>query len=502
MKSWNVVCTLLSVLYHCNFCLAQFKNSDSICVNFNNATFQEVSGIISPYGHGISFVDDRFGNHSAALYIHGHSRSYFTLGTSPILKNPNISISLWIKPERKVFIGDGYGSNPVLSLKNGPGSDFINAFSVGYDWSSHRIGCNSTKDSTEDITILSKDTLTFNKWYHVVFICNNNFLALYVNGELQGKVKKEFETTFLASDSLVFGHTADTKNKRYMQGSFDDIKIFFHPLSDSEVQRLYNEPNPNRLRRFFDEALKYSLVIGGLIVIIIGLLIRNRRALRKQAQELELVNRMSDLELKAIKAQMNPHFISNCLAAIQELNYHHEREKAGQYIAKFSYYLRQVLNFSDENYIPVAKEIELIRLFIELEELRFSNGFDFRLEIDDSIDVNSTLVPSLITQPFIENAIWHGLLPLEGKRHPILHVRFLKRNGYPLIEIEDNGVGRDPNATLKSRSKGTRLIQDKIDTLNRLSHSSRFKLSILDLKDNQGGATGTKVIIFLDNIIE
>lgn len=473
-----------------------------LAYDFNDGRIEENDRRVTVRAPGVTLASDRFGNPNSAVFIQGHQTCYLNLGVSPLLKSSDISISMWLYLDTRVYTGKGYDYNPILITKNGPGTDFINALNISLDGYSKKLSGNSTRDSTMEAIVVSKDTVQYQKWYHLVLVCNNEYLAFYEDGRLQARVAKGFVTPFLATDSMVIGHSTNTKNVRFMRGVVDDIRVYHRPLSEDDIEALYNEPNPNRVKRMLAEAMKYLIVIAGLVAVIIVLLIRNKRALRKQAEALELANRMSDLELKAIKAQMNPHFVSNCLAAIQELNYHHEREKAGQYIAKFSHYLRQVLNFSDENYIPVAQEIELIRLFIELEQLRFSNGFDFNLEVEASVDINNTLVPSLITQPFIENAIWHGLLPLEGKRRPKLDVRFLKRNGYPLIEIEDNGVGRDPNALPKPRSKGTRLIEDKIDTLNRLSHSSKFKLSILDLKDDQGHPAGTKVIIFLDNITE
>lgn len=235
-----------------------------------------------------------------------------------------------------------------------------------------------------------------------------------------------------------------------------------------------------------------------MIVIIIFLIVRNKRALQRQKEQLELIYRVAELELKVVKAQMNPHFISNCLAAIQELIYKNEIDKAGQYIAKFSYFLRQVLNYSDKNYVSLAQEIEIIKLNIELEQLRFKNEFLFELNIANNIDLTETLIPSLISQPFIENAIWHGLLPLNNLRKPILKVNVFLNEGLPIIEIEDNGVGRH----LKNEniySKGTKLVSDKIESLNRLNQTSNYKIEIIDLVENNE-KIGTRIRIRLDNI--
>lgn len=287
-----------------------------------------------------------------------------------------------------------------------------------------------------------------------------------------------------------------------MRGIVDDIHIFHRALSSREIEDLYDEPNPNENKKLLNLIYKLLIVVVGLIGIIIIIIIRNRRVNKKQKEELELANRISHLELKAVKAQMNPHFISNCMAAIQNLIYASNQEKAGLYVAKFSFFLRQILNYSDQNYTTLNQEIEMIKLFVELEGLRFKNGFKFDLVIDDSIDTEELLIPALITQPFIENAIWHGLLPLKKIRVPQLTVRIILKNGFPFIEIEDNGIGRDLAKKTKRNSKGTQLVREKIEVLNRLSKTSNYKIEIIDLVDDSSNRSGTKIIIHLDNLKE
>lgn len=482
--------------------MAQIPTDAVLTYDFNEHEIKEKNNRVETRSIGTVLTYDRFGNAQSAVQTVGSNQSYLNLGVSPLLKSPDMSISLWVNINNRIYAGKGYDFIPILGTKNGPGFDFINGFTIAYDCPSLRLSFNSTRDSLEENILHYHDTLLFNRWYHLVAVCNNDFFAFYVNGRLTGKIPKSFQTRFLETDSMMIGHSASTKNLRFMRGLVDDIRIFHRPLSDAEVSALYNEPNPDDLQKTLKLIYQFAAVVAGLIAVIVLLIFRNRRMLKKQKEELELVNRISSLELKAVKAQMNPHFISNCLAAIQELNYNADREKAGQYIAKFSLYLRQVLNYSDENYISAEDEIDLIKLFVELEQLRFNSGFVFRLETDAKIGLKDTWVPSLITQPFIENAIWHGLLPLRNIRHPELIVSFRRINGYPVIRIEDNGVGRDATARLNKHSKGTRLALDKIETLNRLSENANYKISIVDLKDEQGKPRGTQVNIYLDNAEE
>ena len=445
---------------------------------------------------------DRFGNERSAVYTQGHRLSYLNLGDSPLLKNHIISISLWFNIERRVYDGKGFDCNPILGTRNAPGEDFTNAYAMAYESYSGRIGINSTKDSAIAVNINSVKPIMFNQWYHLVYVCTDQYLALYLNGELQGRSEKNFRTQFLEGDSVIMGNSLGIKNSRYTMAVFDDIQIYHKALSEQEIYDLYHAPNPNKLRDFLQNLLMYGSIILVLIAIIILLIIRNRRNLKKQEEQFILLNRITELELKVVKAQINPHFISNSLAAIQELVYRNDIEKAGQYIAKFSFFLRQVLNHSDKNYISVAKEIEVIRLNVELEQLRFKNAFRFELDVDKALDVNATLIPSLITQPFIENAVWHGLLPLSGTREPVLKIRIFLQKESLVVEIEDNGIGRNPQKTAGVESKGTQLVLDKIESLNRLSGQHGNRIEIVDLFDTQKQPGGTLIRIQIYFITE
>lgn len=477
---------------------AQIDTSTVLTFDFNEHKIIEKNNRVKVKSEGVTLTADRFGNEKSALYIHGNVASYLNLGTSDLLKPAKGSISLWVNLDRRVYAGKGYDSNPIISTKNGPGDDFILAYCIIYDSYGKKLLTCSSKDSLKESIIVAEDTFTFGKWHHVVITQDSNFLAFYINGKLQQKARKDFYTKYYSSDSVVVGHSASKKNERFSIGEFDDIQIFHRVLSEQEVKDLYNAPNPNKLRNFFNEFLKYGIIILILGSVIIILIRRNKRNLQKQKEQYELINRITELELKVIKAQMNPHFISNCLAAIQELIYKNDIDKAGQYLAKFSYFLRQVLNYSDKNFVTLAEEIEIVKLNVELEQLRFKNDFDFQLIVDEKINSDEILIPALITQPFIENAIWHGLLPLNNSKKPKLKINILLQEDLPIIEIEDNGVGRDLTKLLNENSKGTKLAVDKIESLNRLYNTSNYKLDIIDLIDEHKKQTGTKIRIQLD----
>lgn len=489
-------------IFSFSFVFSQADSSYVVTFDFNEHQIKENDNKVVIKPIGVSLTADRFGNEKSAVYIHGNVYSYLNLGTSELLKPKRGTISLWVKLDRRVYSGKGYDSNPIIATKNGPGEDFVIAYTIVYDCYSKRLMACTTKDSLKEAVVAADNSFQFGKWNHVAITFDSSFFAFYVNGVLQQKSQKDFDTKYYDKDSVVIGHTASKKNERYSQGQFDDIKIFHKVLNDQEILDLYNAPNPNKVKNFLSNAFKYIVIIVLLIIVIVVLVLRNKKALKRQKEQLELINKISELELKVVKSQMNPHFISNCLAAIQELILKNEVDKAVQYLAKFSYFLRQILNYSDKNYITLNQELEIIKLNVELEQLRFKNKFDFYLEIAKDIDIHEIVIPSMLTQPFIENAIWHGLLPLNNLRIPRLIIRVLLVNDFPIIEIEDNGVGREFSLNAKEDSKGTKLVIDKIETLNRLANNSNYKLQIIDLFDDQNIPSGTKVIIQLDHIRE
>lgn len=443
---------LLFFMFLSLYFFSQTDSSLVISFDFNEHQLKETNNKLAIKPVGVTLVADRFGNESSAAYFHGNANSYINLGTSDSLKPKQGTISLWVNMQNAVFSGKGYNGNPILIIKNGPGEDFIIGCGIAYSFETRRFSTQTSKDSLLEVTAFSKDHVTFCKWYHLAITYNNSQFTFYINGELQGKFIKGFESHFLKGDSVILGRSTGHKNERFTHAIFDDIKIYHRVLNEQEILNLYHEPNPNHMKNMLFEALKYGAIILILCIIIIIILIRNKRNLKKQKEYYELHNKIKELEIKVIKTQMNPHFISNCLSAIQNLIYSNQIDAAGEYLAKFSFFLRQILDFSDKIYLTLEEELAIIKMNIELEQLRFTNNFIFELKIDDSIALQDILIPSLITQPFIENAVWHGLLPLKNSE-PRLTVSIYRQNNLIYITIEDNGVGRDNAEILTAKNQ-------------------------------------------------
>lgn len=158
----------------------------------------------------------------------------------------------------------------------------------------------------------------------------------------------------------------------------------------------------------------FFLLCASVVVLLFWLLFRSRiQSLRKKAA---LHQQLAELEAKALRAQMNPHFIFNSLNAIQECIVTEKPDTAFEYLSKFSRLLRLVLNNSEKNFIPLTNELEMLRLYLSLETLRFRHSFTYCIDVEETIDPEEVQVPSLLIQPYIENALWHGLRMKEGEK--------------------------------------------------------------------------------------
>jgi ligand-binding sensor domain-containing protein len=211
---------------------------------------------------------------------------------------------------------------------------------------------------------------------------------------------------------------------------------------------------------------------------------------------------ITELEAKALRAQMNPHFIFNSLNAIQELIITGNTDEGYRYLSDFSKLLRMVLNNSEKNLIPLSSELEMIQLYLSLESLRFKNSFHYAITIHEDVEAEMTAVPPLLLQPFVENAVWHGLRNKPDNKN--LSIRVSEAGERLVIEIEDNGVGRQKALAIKQQkigagefdSKGSSLSQQRIAIVNQ-QYPNMAQIDIKDLVAENNEPLGTKVTITL-----
>lgn len=279
---------------------------------------------------------------------------------------------------------------------------------------------------------------------------------------------------------------------------------------DKALQETTLESQEQQLER--RKTIMVLLAIGFFLLLIVFLLqYRNYRTKKKatahiQKNEKEKMNaiyerNLAQSEILVTRLRVNPHFLFNSLTAITYLMQSEQNTKAIKYLKIFSRYTRMVLETSDQNVISLSEELKLTNDYLLLEENRFEDGFTYKIKGDDIPEIKNAIIPPLLIQPFIENAIWHGLLPSKSDKKLLL-IKIIPDSGNLQIVIEDNGVGRT-NTIKKSilkphKSMGMQIINERIKLFNQ-SYSKTINYEIVDKIDNDGHPSGTKVIINLLN---
>lgn len=320
-------------------------------------------------------------------------------------------------------------------------------------------------------------------------------------------------------DSLTFAWKLDNYSDEWVMAPYSILDnemniVYFEDLSPGEyIFRLKaRKGNKEWLSKeavltiiiappFWQTWLFWLCVVSGLGILIF--LIANWRSKvvrRQEQQKAKIEKELLELEAKALRAQMNPHFIFNCLNSIKSLIQEDQKDKSVEYLTTFSKLIRTLFNNADKKEITLYDEIETCKLYLQLEAMRFDNRFSYAVTIDPTIDLKSFYVPALIIQPFIENAIWHGIVPKETGGTVMLNVK--KEKGNVKIVVDDNGIGREASQQNKSltgithQSKGVNLTQSRLE-LDNLIQQRKAKLEIIDKKDEKGIPKGTAVVITL-----
>jgi tetratricopeptide (TPR) repeat protein len=258
---------------------------------------------------------------------------------------------------------------------------------------------------------------------------------------------------------------------------------------EEELQRVALENELQELRLRQNQYVMISL--GALLIMIVLffiLILRNNR--------LKMQHKMILLERRLLRSQMNPHFIFNALTNIQESIFKNDPIKASKYLNHFSKLIRTTLECTREEYVPLQSEIELVNSYLELQQLRHDSNFDFEIDVDEEIDPESLFIPPMLTQPFIENAVEHGIR--HKKDHGHIRIEFRMNDPKLHFMVEDDGIGREAasRVTLSNgklhRSMASQITIERLQMLNRKSRVDQF-LHISDLYNESGLPAGTRV---------
>ena len=316
-------------------------------------------------------------------------------------------------------------------------------------------------------------------------------------------------------------------NYSYMMDNYDDEWMFYksnHRYVD------YNKLRPgtytfklkvsNEVNIWMDNPLELTIIIHPawyqriwfkimmilITALAIYMIIRQRTKIRAQKMEQrrkisELEVQMVQLKQKTLQLQMNPHVIFNTLNSIQQYIINHDAYKAVAYLTSFSRLMRKILNNSNERYISLSDELEAVNLYLELESMRLGNRFNYEVIVDTELDINNIEIAPLIIQPFVENAIIHGLMP--KKENCLLKIEVSKFAEEKLLcVVEDNGVGRQYSEKMKEKSGGTHksygmsITRRRLEMLSKISNED-FSVEIIDLYNDENQPEGTRVNIII-----
>lgn len=232
------------------------------------------------------------------------------------------------------------------------------------------------------------------------------------------------------------------------------------------------------------------------LAFIYGLVLLYIKRVRRKAQEKSRINEMiANSRLAALQSQMNPHFVFNSINSIQKFVLKNDVEQAYNYLTKFSRLIRLVLQYSRRKLISLQEELDMLRLYISLEQLRFNNEFEYKEEIQDGLNLDQLFIPPMLIQPFLENAIWHGITPAENQRKGSISFSLYIEGNLLKVQIEDNGVGRQRNKVKEGyESLALKVTEERLNLLNTVYKQNTGSLRFVDLFDAQLAPIGTKVI--------
>ena len=308
----------------------------------------------------------------------------------------------------------------------------------------------------------------------------------------QGNFKealKHYKLLIATHDSLVNEENTKKIVQSQMQYDFDKKDAVAKAEQDKKDALVAEEIKRQSL-------IKNSIFAGiGIAVIFSFLLVLSFNRRRKTSFE----KQVSEVEMKALRSQMNPHFIFNSLRSINEYIQSHKTTLASEYLIKFSKLMRAILENSRQKEIVLSKEIEVLELYMQLESQRMEHPFSYTLEIDPEIDPENTLIPPMLLQPIVENSIWHGLAPKEKPGKIVIRIK--KRNETIQCEVEDDGIGRKvsdvPGKESKAESYGLKITAERLTIIEQIK-KIKTNLAFRDLRgaDHYTGLSVTFALPF------
>ncbi|MEO9474631.1 MAG: histidine kinase [Cyclobacteriaceae bacterium] len=364
----------------------------------------------------------------------------------------------------------------------------------------------STDDMASQITSLNLlcDLYEAQKKWDKIILLSKKSLSLMENLPLLKQQREAYENLYLAYEntgqtSLAYDHFkkfTSAKDSMVNEKKTKEIERLRAQLEyeeqEREIGQLTEENLFKELQLEQERNTRNLILLSAFLLFLLGGFLWLGYKRKQEQKQYTLDMKRVEIEQRMLRSQMNPHFIFNALNSIQSFITTNKGYEAEVFMSKFSMLVRKILENSTHKFISLEEEIDTLRLYLELEKSRFEERFDF--DIVEEADTTLSIPPMLL-QPFIENAIIHGMKGKKDKGN--IHVRFIEEDEHLRCEVEDNGVGRSAEETEKEHnSLATSLTNDRIKYFNEASGSGQYELDILDLKKQQSQEPcGTKVIL-------
>ena len=309
--------------------------------------------------------------------------------------------------------------------------------------------------------------------------------------------KKDYEKAL--KYNVLLSTLNDTILKNEARQKFAEINYKYEAGQKQQAIEFLSKKNEIQKLRLKQTRLTIYVLGGTLLLLLIIVLLLNFQA------KLNARHRQMDIEQKLLRSQMNPHFIFNALVAIQSFIYKKESAEAAKYLSSFARLIRLVLSNSREEFVTLKCEIDTLSNYLSLQKLRFENKFDYTIVVDPRLDTDLVKLPPMLAQPFVENAIEHGIFAMDTPGRIIVVIR--KKDNSILIEVNDNGIGREKGREIRMKSDksheslATRITEERITSLNR-KYAWRISLNITDLFNENKEPAGTSVMLcipFINN---
>ena len=435
----------------------------------------------------------------------GSSKNHVWVGTNQGLNRINLEDYKINGSKRIVQFGKQEGFSGVECNGNGTFVDTDGSIWFGtvnglikYDPREYIENSFESKTSITNFRLFYKDTALSNN-IHLPY--NNNSITFNFSGICLTNPLK-----------VRYSHILEGIEKNWSPPSKDRLTTFSNLPPGTYTFKVISSNNEgvwNKIPATFNFTIErpfwrtWAFLISTLLFFILALFFSIRYRIRliknREKKKTEINKKIANIESQALRAQMNPHFIFNTLSSIQHYISNNDTDAALKYLSKFAKLMRKIMDNSKQQMIAVAEEINALNLYLELEVMRFDKKFEYQIIIDPEIDQTYDRIPSMLIQPYVENAIIHGLLPKQGNGK--ISIELKKINDTLLCTIEDNGIGREKSMEFKKnrvqqhKSMGMSITKERLDILNS-SLNSNINAEIIDLFENRN-SSGTKVQLII-----